>query len=44
MLTWAMAYLFVKNKGDNGLYLIIAMGCDVAIFYWIAEAIIAAHH
>ncbi len=38
MLTWGIVYLFVKTKGTNGLHLIIAMGCDVAIIYYVAEA------
>lgn len=40
MLTWALIFMFVKLKDGNGLHLMIAMGCDVAIFYWIAQAFI----
>ncbi len=38
MLTWAMAYIFKHFNNGNALLLIIAMGCDVAIFYYIALA------
>ena len=38
MLTWAIVYYSVKSKGYNGLWFVIAMGCDVAIFYYIALA------
>lgn len=37
MLTWAIAYLFVRTDFDNGLHLVVAMGCDVAIFYHISK-------
>lgn len=40
MLTWAAAWLMVKIHGENGLWLIIGMGCDVTIVYWIAQAVI----
>jgi len=40
MLTWAITTLMLKDKTDNGFWMIIAMGCDVAIFYWIAQAFI----
>lgn len=47
MLTWAYAFIITRlmEKGDqpNGIHLVIGMGCDVAIFYYIAQAIIAAH-
>lgn len=41
MLTWAYVYLAKNRPADwgNGLHLIIGMGCDVAIFYYIACAV-----
>lgn len=43
MLTWALVHLIIKMKADHaGFHLVIAMGCDVSIFYWIAQALI--HH
>lgn len=40
MLTWAMVYLSKATgmEPDNYAPFIIAMGCDVAIFYFIASA------
>jgi len=38
MLTWAYVYLATKSKWENGLHLLVAMGCDVGIFYYIACA------
>lgn len=38
MLTWATVYAFKVIKGGNGLWLVIAMGCDASIFYYIADA------
>lgn len=40
MLTWAMVYLSVKRKiaWENAVPYFVAMGCDVAIFYYIAQA------
>jgi hypothetical protein len=39
MLTWAAAWMIVHDKLDNGLFVAGAMGCDVAIFYYIAQAV-----
>ena len=38
MLTWAMVYYCTKTGGYNGLWFVIAMGCDVGIFYYLSEA------
>lgn len=46
MLTWAYVFLTVrilqKDDTPNGLHFVIACGCDVAIFYYIACAIVGA--
>ena len=42
MLTWAVTFLILKDKAAPALGLVIAMGCDVAIFYYIACAISGA--
>lgn len=39
MLTWAYAFMAIKKNWENGLHLLVAMGCDVAIFYYIACAV-----
>lgn len=39
MLTWAVVFLATRVERVNGLHLVIANGCDVAIFYHIAAAI-----
>ena len=39
MLTWAIAWFSVKTEHYNGLWFMISMGCDVAIFYYIALAV-----
>jgi hypothetical protein len=36
MLTWAYVYLATRRQWENGLHLIAAMLCDVAIFYYLA--------
>jgi hypothetical protein len=43
MLTWAYAFLAVRKNWENGLHLLVAMGCDVAIFYYLACAA-TGHH
>jgi hypothetical protein len=42
MLTWAAAWVTVKAQIATGLLVLAAMGCDVAIVYYITQAII--HH
>lgn len=39
MLTWAIVYSFKFLKGHNGVWLIVAMVCDVIIFQSLAEAL-----
>ena len=39
MLTWAIALLMLKDKTDNGLWIIGAMIGDVSMVYYIASAI-----
>jgi hypothetical protein len=39
MMTWAYVFLATRKLADNGLHFLIAMGCDVAIFYYIACAV-----
>jgi hypothetical protein len=43
MLTWAYAFLAVRKNWENGIHLLVAMGCDVAIFYYLACAA-TGHH
>ena len=40
MITWAIAWL-IGSKGAemSGIFLLVAMGCDVAIFFAIAGAV-----
>ena len=38
MLTLAYVFLATRQGWENGLHLIVALGCDVAIFYYIACA------
>lgn len=39
MLTWAIVWYCTKNDVHNPLWLVIAMGCDVGIAYYIASGI-----
>ena len=39
MLTWAVTLLILRGKASAGLGLLITVGCDTAIIYWIAHAI-----
>ena len=43
MLTWGLAWYCVRSKEHpaNFMPFIIAMGCDVGIFYYIALAVSA---
>ncbi len=34
MLTWAMVWYCSKSDSENGLWFVIAMFCDVSIFYY----------
>lgn len=38
MLTWAYVWYMVKTDAKSELGHIVPMGCDVAIFYYIAKA------
>lgn len=41
MLTWAIMWEAVRSGSTNGIWVLVACGCDVAIFYFIAQAAIA---
>jgi len=40
MMTWAVVYAFKVLQGGNGLWLVIAMGCDCYVAFCIASALI----
>lgn len=39
MLTWAITLLMLKDKTDNGLWMIGAMIGDVSMIYYISSAL-----